>query len=200
MGAGRTSGPDRDQCPGGELAQHRQQTARGRAGPARRLVALPPAVRATQRPRSEATSGALPRPDCGLGRRASCGHREVALFEVRDGDRCTRRDMVGDRWITGRRHRGLPGGSSLARLLDEHRPARKVLSLETIRAWARPPRRYWPMAEHAVRSGCRRTRDDMAQHQYGPAQRLPRSPRVVRGWGASSRARATPPDPTTAAP
>jgi hypothetical protein len=49
-------------------------------------------------------------------------------------------DAPGERWsaidralIHGRR--GLQGGSSLNRLLNEHRPSRKVLTLEMIRAW-----------------------------------------------------------------
>jgi hypothetical protein len=44
--------------------------------------------------------------------------------------------------------RGLPGGSSLRRLLEEHRPtSRRVLDLETIRHWARAHRELtgrWP--------------------------------------------------------
>jgi hypothetical protein len=46
--------------------------------------------------------------------------------------------------------RGLPGGSSLARLLDERRPERlRTLTLETIREWAEAYRRrhgLWPAA------------------------------------------------------
>jgi hypothetical protein len=46
--------------------------------------------------------------------------------------------------------RGLPGGSSLPRLLNEHRPERlRILALETVQAWAEAHRQVhglWPSA------------------------------------------------------
>jgi hypothetical protein len=64
-------------------------------------------------------------------------------------------DAPGETWaainsglITGLR--GLPGGTSLARLLDEHRPERlRLLTLEQVQAWAEAHRRVhgrWPAA------------------------------------------------------
>jgi hypothetical protein len=65
------------------------------------------------------------------------------------------RDMPGEAWnaidmALTNGFRGLPGGSSLARLLDERRPERlRILTLETIREWAEAYRRrhgLWPSA------------------------------------------------------
>jgi hypothetical protein len=72
-------------------------------------------------------------------------------------------------------HRGLPGGSSLRRLLDEHRPVPcRVLSLEMILAWSQAqhaatgcwphsrsgavagiPDETWSRVDAALREGCR---------------------------------------------
>jgi len=88
-------------------------------------------------------------------------------------------DAPGETWSAideslRRGARGLPGGSSLARLLNEHRPARKVLTLEMIRAWgaahhaatgrwantlsgavAGAPGMTWLNISMALRKGCR---------------------------------------------
>ena len=138
--------------------------------------------------------------DPGLGRRPSCGHRSLAddqLRPVRDAPFEITWNAISYALYNGRR--GLPGGSSLARLLAEHRGVRNIhalqpLSIEQILAWADAhhaatgawPRRKFrhgarcPLRDHLGRIDCgmvRGTRGLPGGCAGPPAGRAPR----VRG-------------------
>ena len=136
--------------PRGELGCDQRRPGPGRSRPARRLVAGPPAGRAPRRPQREGPPAPDGRADPGVGRRPPRRHRPLAVGLLRPGGRGVGGDL-GDRQhgpVHG--HRGLPGGSSLARLLAKHRPVRpRRLFLRKIRSWARAHREAtgrWPDA------------------------------------------------------
>ena len=79
--------------------------------------------------------------------------------------------------------RGLPGGSSLARLLADHRGARNPkdlprLTIEQILTWADAHRACdGPLANGPIRPGGRGIGGNLGGRQHGPFQGLPRPPR-----------------------
>jgi hypothetical protein len=105
------------------------------------------------------------------------------------------RDVAGENWraisfALYKGHRGLPGGSSLARLLDTHRPERlRILALDTIRGWAEAyrarhglwpattsgpvadaPGEYWDKIDEALRFGRRGLPGGSSlARQFGPS-------------------------------
>jgi hypothetical protein len=128
-------------------------------------------------------------------------------------------DAPGEKWsaIDGALYmgcRGLPGGSTLRRVLNEHRPGRNTLTLETIRAWgeahhaatgrwpdprsgavAGAPAEKWSSIERAVRKGSRGLPGGMTLARLfggaGPSRsgvRRPLSVDQILAWADAHRA------------
>ena len=69
--------------------------------------------------------------------------------------------------------RGLPGGSSLSRLLKQQRSYRRNLTIEQILAWAAPISSGRGMADGRLGDRRRRQRGDVGWHQWGPTAGIP---------------------------
>src|SRR5262249_46305900 len=111
------------------------------AGPPRRLVARPAFRSGTWRPQPPEYPGPDGGEDPRLGGRAPPPDGQVAGPALRPHRRRTRGNLAGQGALPGGGGRGLPGGSSLARLLARRRRARNPaglppLSAEEILAWA----------------------------------------------------------------
>ena len=103
-------------------------------GTTRRIVTGPPARPKTSRCRQRDESSAFPYPRApSLGRLAPCSPRHVAEIQLRFNSRSSGGDVDQgpNRAVSGRR--GLPGGSSLARLLAASRGARNIRDLSQLR-------------------------------------------------------------------